>query len=113
MRHVRAVPPGGLMHRHARKLVAVAAAAVVVLAAGAAPASAHAPEGQPMGPPTTAVTTATGVAARTDRRPVAGGVYDARAATTFIAWAGAHEDNYVQAYDHRSRTWSAPVRVAS
>lgn len=55
---------------------------------------------------------ATGVAARTDRRPVAGGVYDAAVGKTFISWAGRFEDNYAQAYDHRARTWSAPVRVA-
>jgi hypothetical protein len=51
------------------------------------------------------------VAARTDRRPVAGGVYDAAARKTFITWAGVHEDNYIQAYDHRTGTWSAPVKV--
>ena len=50
-------------------------------------------------------------AARTDRRPVAGGVYDAVAHKTFITWAGAHEDNFIQAYDHDSGTWSAPVRT--
>jgi hypothetical protein len=58
-------------------------------------------------------TPAHAVAARTDRRPVAGGVYDAVARKTFISWGGVHEDNYVQAYDHRSGTWSAPVRIAS
>jgi BNR repeat-containing family member len=51
------------------------------------------------------------VAARTDRRPVAGAVYDRRAQLTVISWPGANEDNYVQAYDHRRRTWSAPVFV--
>src|SRR5690349_3830916 len=51
------------------------------------------------------MTPATGVAARTDRRPVAGGLYDARANTTFISWGGQFEDNYVQAYDHRAGTW--------
>jgi hypothetical protein len=59
----------------------------------------------------TVLTPATGVAARTDRRPVAGGVYDARAHATFITWAGQFEDNYIQSYDHRTRAWSAPVRV--
>lgn len=63
--------------------------------------------------PITVTTVATAVAARTDRRPVAGGVYDARAGKTFISWGGVHEDNYVQEYDHRTRTWSAPVFVAS
>jgi hypothetical protein len=62
--------------------------------------------------PVTVTTVAAAVAARTDRRPVAGGVHDARAGKTFISWGGVHEDNYVQAYDHRTRTWSAPVFVA-
>jgi hypothetical protein len=65
----------------------------------------------PAAVPTTLMTPATGVAARTDRRPVAGGIYDPQARATFITWAGAHEDNYIQAYDHRAGTWSAPVRV--
>jgi len=58
------------------------------------------------------VTVAAASAARTDRRPVAGGVHDPRAGKTFISWGGYQEDNYVQEYDHRRRTWSAPVRVA-
>jgi hypothetical protein len=76
--------------------------AALVAAAGATP------------PPVSAqvMTPSTAVAARTDRRPVAGGVYDAAAGKTFISWGGQYEDNYVQAYDHRRRTWSAPVRVA-
>jgi hypothetical protein len=59
----------------------------------------------------TVMTPATNVAARTDRRPVAGGLYDRRANTTFISWGGTNEDSYVQAYDHRTRTWSAPTFV--
>src|SRR5947207_12497986 len=59
----------------------------------------------------TVMTPAGKQAARTDRRPVAGGLYDAVAGKTFISWGGVHEDNYVQAYDHRTGTWSAPVRV--
>ncbi|AGZ40645.1 hypothetical protein AFR_11780 [Actinoplanes friuliensis DSM 7358] len=59
------------------------------------------------------MTAATAVAARSDRRPVAGGVHDTVARQTFISWAGQFEDNYVQAYDHRAKTWSTPVRVAS
>jgi phage tail protein X len=39
-------------------------------------------------------------------------VYDAVARKTFISWGGQFEDNYVQAYTHRTGTWSAPVRVA-
>ncbi|GAA2851617.1 hypothetical protein Acy02nite_35220 [Actinoplanes cyaneus] len=57
-------------------------------------------------------TVAAASAARTDRRPVAGGVHDPYAKKTFISWAGFQEDNYVQEYDHRRGTWSAPVRVA-
>ncbi|HEV2781618.1 MAG TPA: BNR-4 repeat-containing protein, partial [Actinophytocola sp.] len=53
----------------------------------------------------------TAVAARTDRRPVAGGLYDRVAGATFISWGGRNEDSYVQAYDHRTRTWSAPTFV--
>jgi hypothetical protein len=80
----------------------------VALAALVATAGAASAPAVPMNP----MTPATGVAARTDRRPVAGGVYDAAAKKTFISWAGQFEDNYVQAYDHRTRTWSDPVRVA-
>lgn len=58
------------------------------------------------------VTVAAASAARTDRRPVAGGVCDPRARKTFISWGGFQEDNYVQEYDHRRDIWSAPVRVA-
>ena len=50
------------------------------------------------------MTPATTVAARSDRRPMAGGVYDRKARTTFISWGGKNEDNYVQEYDHRRRT---------
>lgn len=60
----------------------------------------------------TVTTTATSVAARSDRRPVAGGVYDRKVGKTFISWAGQYEDSYVQTYDHRKSTWSAPNRVA-
>jgi hypothetical protein len=82
---------------------AVAASfAALVAAAGATPAP----------PSMHVVTPAVAVAARTDRRPVAGGLYDAAAQKTFISWGGQYEDNYVQAYDHRTHTWSAPVRVA-
>ncbi|MCG8922082.1 BNR-4 repeat-containing protein [Lentzea sp. CC55] len=60
----------------------------------------------------TVTTTATNVAARSDRRPVAGGVHDRKAGKTFISWAGRHEDSYVQTYDHRESAWSAPNRIA-
>ncbi|OLB77382.1 MAG: hypothetical protein AUI14_16365 [Actinobacteria bacterium 13_2_20CM_2_71_6] len=59
----------------------------------------------------TTMTPATKVAARTDRRPVAGGVYDPAANQTFICWAGKNEDTYVQAYDHATGRWTAPVRI--
>src|SRR6266705_2360167 len=89
------------------------AVAVPVLLAGVmAPATAHAePSGAPARTPWVVSTPATAVAARTDRRPVAGAVYDPVAQQTFISWGGIHEDNYVQAYDHRTGTWSAPVKV--
>jgi hypothetical protein len=64
-----------------------------------------------LGPSFTTMTPATRVAARTDRRPVAGGLYDATANTTFISWGGRNEDTFVQAYNHATATWSAPVRV--
>jgi hypothetical protein len=80
---------------------------------GAAPAHAHEPSGDDdlAARAMTVMTPVTAAAARTDRRPVAGGVYDAVAHQTFISWGGVHEDNYVQAYDHRTGTWSAPVKV--
>jgi hypothetical protein len=70
--------------------------------------------GCPAPPPTmTVMTAASAVAARTDRRPVAGGVYDPAAHTTFITWGGQNEDNYIQAYDHHAREWSAPVKTGN
>ncbi|MGY0236266.1 BNR-4 repeat-containing protein [Longispora urticae] len=71
---------------------------------GAAPGSAAAPA-------FTLMTTATRVAARTDRRPVAGAVHDPVANTTFISWGGLNEDSYVQSYDHDTRVWSAKQKV--
>jgi fructose-1,6-bisphosphatase/inositol monophosphatase family enzyme len=56
------------------------------------------------------MTPATSVASRTDRRPVAGGLYDPRVNRTFIAWGGKYQDSYVQAYDHASGTWTAPQK---
>ncbi|NUR69619.1 MAG: hypothetical protein HOU81_02260 [Hamadaea sp.] len=82
-------------------------AATVVLAA-VPPATATA---QSSGAAMSVMTPATSVAARTDRRPVAGGVYDPVAQTTFITWGGQNEDNYIQAYAHSTGTWSAPVKV--
>ena len=79
---------------------------------GAAPAHARGPSGDAdAARAMTVMTPVTAAAARTDRRPVAGGVYDAVAHRTFISWGGVHEDNYVQAYDHGTGTWSAPVKV--
>src|SRR5438874_2270668 len=77
----------------------------------ASPARAHAPDPAARAGFWSVMTPAAKLAARTDRRPVAGGLYDAVAGQTFISWGGVHEDNYVQAYDHRTGTWSAPVRV--
>jgi BNR repeat-containing family member len=59
----------------------------------------------------TVMTPASNVASRSDRRPVAGGIYDAAAEKTFITWGGRNQDNYIQEYDHRTGTWSAPVLV--
>lgn len=66
----------------------------------------------PAAPSWTVSTAASAVAARTDRRPVGGGLYDPVAQQTFVSWGGQYEDNYVQAYDHRTKRMSAPVRVA-
>ncbi len=106
--------------RRTRRTVASLALALAGLATVAAPAPAFADDDASSNSSaatwsaaeTTVTTTATNVAARSDRRPVAGGVYDARANTTFITWAGQYEDNYIQAYNHRTKKWSAPVRVA-
>jgi hypothetical protein len=88
-------------------LVPLLVTAVAATPAGAAPSTSDTATGfRPV-----MTTIATGMAARTDRRPVAGGLYDARAQTTFVSWAGQFEDNYVQSFDHRSGVWSAPVRV--
>jgi hypothetical protein len=122
--------PGGLMLRHALGTVLAlamaagatpSAAGAATSASGAAPAVSDAASGAAtsapgrfaMAPSSKVMTTATAVAARTDRRPVAGGVYDRKADTTFVAWGGQHEDNYVQAYNHRTGTWSPPTRIAS
>lgn len=50
-------------------------------------------------------------ACRTDRRPLAGAVYDAAADTTFITWAGLHADSYAQAYDHATGNWTEPIWI--
>jgi hypothetical protein len=52
-------------------------------------------------------------AIETDRRPVAGGVYDASIQTTFISWMGVNSDSYVQSYSYASGTWSAPKKVGT
>lgn len=88
------------------------AAAVILALTGPAAAGAQAGNlDSKKCPVWTVMTPATGVAARTDRRPMAGAVYDAAAKKTFITWAGQFEDNYIQAYNHRTGTWSAPVKV--
>src|SRR5436305_3749915 len=94
-----------------RLVLAVPLSLSLVLAPLAAAAPAHA---SPPSPAAWTVSTAgSGVAARTDRRPVGGGLYDAAVGRTFVSWAGVHEANYVQAYDHRTGTWSAPVKVGN
>jgi hypothetical protein len=108
----------GRRRRRSVVSLTLAVAVATTLVASAVPASAAVPEpaGSPgrgaLLPPTHVSTPATGLAARSDRRPVAGGVYDARAGKTFITWGGQFEDNYIQAYDHRTGAWSAPVKVA-
>ncbi|MEO6083724.1 MAG: BNR-4 repeat-containing protein [Umezawaea sp.] len=90
------------------RLMRLMAPPLLVLAVLPAPANAT-PEWTPE---FTTTTTATSVAARSDRRPVAGGLYDATAKKTFVSWAGQYEDNYAQAFDHRANTWSTPVKYA-
>jgi BNR repeat-containing family member len=111
--------PGGRRWRRTVVSFPITIAAVAAVTAGAISAPAYAEHSAEAlvscpasTPPTTLMTVATNVAARSDRRPVAGGLYDSRVRTTFISWAGRFEDNYVQAYDHRAATWSTPVRVA-
>ncbi|MEU4215650.1 BNR-4 repeat-containing protein [Actinoplanes sp. NPDC026623] len=58
------------------------------------------------------MTPPTAVAVCGDRLPVGDGLYDAVSGKTFVCRGGHREDDYVQAYDHHGRTWSAPVRVA-
>ncbi|MFG3690808.1 BNR-4 repeat-containing protein [Micromonospora sp. NPDC047740] len=90
----------------------IATVATVPGQALAGAAQAEPPAATPVPPERlTVMTPATAVAARSDRRPVAGGLYDARANTTFISWSGQYEDNFVQAYNHVTGAWSAPVRV--
>ncbi|MBP2321555.1 hypothetical protein JOF56_001940 [Kibdelosporangium banguiense] len=71
-----------------------------------------APGAEAAAPEFDVMTAASGVASRSDRRPVAGGVYDRRADSTFISWSGKDADTYVQAYDHRRKAWSAPKFIA-
>jgi BNR repeat-containing family member len=90
----------------------IALSAAVALVPGPALAASSPAAAGPAVAPTTVSTVAGNVAARSDRRPTNGGVYDPAAQKTFISWAGQFEDNYVQAYDHRTKVWSAPVKVA-
>ncbi|WP_412539390.1 BNR-4 repeat-containing protein [Longispora sp. K20-0274] len=82
-----------------------------------APAGAVPAEAEPAGagglavPAFTVMTPETRVAARTDRRPVAGAVHDPVARATFVSWGGVNEDSYVQAYDHATGTWSAKRKI--
>jgi BNR repeat-containing family member len=94
---------------------AVAAAVLVGLGGLAAPgtaAAAQVPEPRHgHGKVLVSQAIATGVAVRSDRRAMGGGVYDPVVQKTFVSWMGKDSDSYVQAYDHRSRVWSAPKRV--
>ncbi|WHT19707.1 BNR-4 repeat-containing protein [Crossiella sp. CA-258035] len=58
------------------------------------------------------MTPASTVASRTDRRPMAGAVYDKVTDQTITTWSGQHAHNYVQAYDHKKKTWTAPRQIA-
>ena len=87
--------------------VVMVAAVAIMLFAGAATALGAVPRAAPK----FTVSTADAKSAfDNDRRPVAGGVYDATAKTTFVSWSGADMGNYVQAYNG---TWSAPVLVGA
>jgi len=97
------------MHR-----IPLLAAALAVTLAAPAPALASTGTGAAADEPQmTVMTAATAVAARTDRRPVAGGLYDRRVDKTFVTWGGQNEDNHIQAYDHRTGAWSAPVKIGN
>jgi hypothetical protein len=56
-------------------------------------------------------TVATGVAAKSDRRAMAGGLYDPVAGKTFISWTGENTNPYVAGYDHATGTWTRPIKV--
>ena len=63
------------------------------------------------GPKYSVAAPATTVASRTDRRPMAGGIYDAKVKKTFISWSGVNADSYIQEYDHRRGTYSTPTFI--
>jgi hypothetical protein len=97
------------MYPQLRKLVsALIPLTVSALALTTAPALA-----ETTGQEFSVMTPASSVASRSDRRPNAGGLYDAVAQATFISWSGQAADTYVQAYDHRKKTWTAPKRIAA
>lgn len=58
-----------------------------------------------------AQTIASHVAVRSDRRAMAGGVYDPQSRQTYVCWMGKDSDPYVQAYDHATNRWSTPKKV--
>ena len=88
----------------------LAGGALAAATLGAGPAAAARPTAAPG---FTVLTAAKKVAARSDRRPVAGGVCDPVAGRTFLSWAGRNEDTYVQSYDHATGAFSAPLLVLS
>jgi hypothetical protein len=91
----------------------LASGALAASALGSNPA--RAASGPPVSlgapPPFRVLTAAKTVAARSDRRPVGGGVYDPSVDKTFLSWSGRNEDTYVQAYDHRTGAFSARIKV--
>ncbi|MEC3980173.1 BNR-4 repeat-containing protein [Amycolatopsis sp. H20-H5] len=93
------------MRRALRALIPLTAAGLLISAAPAL--AAH------RAPGFSVTTTASSVASRSDRRPDAGGLYDAASNKTFISWSGQAADTYVQAYDHRTGAWTAPKRIAA
>lgn len=95
------------MRRRDFYLVGLAAA----VTAGGISSAALAGTASAAAPKFTVMTAASGVTGADDRRPVAGGVHDPTAKTTFVSWAGSNVDNYVQAYSNGA--WSKPVKVGA
>lgn len=97
-----------------RTLRALLPLPLVAAVLATAPVASAAPEATPSkaAPQFSVMTPASTVASRTDRRPMAGAVYDKVSDQTIATWSGQHAHNYVQAYDHRKKTWTAPRQIA-